>query len=937
MSAFCTETPEGKRCARPCTDGSTCDPGHECVQVSAYGDMLFVCVHRAPRTCRPCVSAEDCVGSYGTAAMLCERLGGFGFCVAGCEDAAGCGGAGWSCVEARGGKRCTPDDGTCPCSARHAEGGVEGACFRTNDVGTCEGRFACLAGGGIGDCDAPEAAVEACNALDDDCDGGTDEDFVTAGECDIENGHGICKGAWVCKDGAQACDGRPPMPEVCNGIDDECDGETDEGFADMDADGLADCADPDVDGDGAANEADVCPYLADPDQLDNDHDGDGDACDADDDDDGVIDTLDGCPFVPNPDQIDIDHDGKGDACDDDIDGDGAGNATDNCPYLPNPGQEDANGNGVGDACDSDADGDGIPNAQDVCPLVADPAQLDDDHDGRGDACDCDADNDGVQNPAQGCPTACEKCDNCPLDPNPKQLDTDGDSLGDACDDDADGDGVPNGEDNCPGTPNHDQLDSNGNGLGDACEGDWDGDGVKNATDVCPWVPDPGQEDLDRDGAGDACDCDMDGDGLSNGGEDPAGDACIPAVPADNCPAIANPDQADLDGDGIGDACDPDRDGDKDPDATDCAPGDPWVHHAAPESCNAVDDNCNGVTDDPDAAGCKLRYWDGDLDGAGTLVAKCLCEAGGGFTADKPGDCNDADPAVHPGATEACANWRDDDCDAQVDEPGASGCAVLHKDADGDGYGADADSMCLCSPWNGYATPTGGDCNDLDKGVFPGQVESCNGKDDDCDAVADGTGSAGCTQFLLDADRDGFGNDADKLCLCKATAPYDAVKGGDCDDDAASSNPAAPEKCNTVDDDCDGATDEQAAAGCREHYMDGDGDGYGALAASKCLCAPAAPFTSTNPTDCNDADAAVSPGATEACNGVDDDCDAQADEPGAAGCETYWRDNDGDAYGVETDSRCLCAPSGKYVAESTGDCNDSDKAVYPGATELCNGE
>jgi hypothetical protein len=99
----------------------------------------------------------------------------------------------------------------------------------------------------------------------------------------------------------------------------------------------------------------------------------------------------------------------------------------------------------------------------------------------------------------------------------------------------------------------------------------------------------------------------------------------------------------------------------------------------------------------------------------------------GYTA-AGGDCNDANPAIHPGATEV-RNGIDDDCDGLVDEG-------LPVDVDNDGY-----------------TTAGGDCNDANPAIHPGATEVRNGIDDDCDALVDegtGTGVACTAPVVIDS-------------------------------------------------------------------------------------------------------------------------------------------------------------------------------------------
>ncbi|HND34233.1 MAG TPA: MopE-related protein, partial [Myxococcota bacterium] len=113
------------------------------------------------------------------------------------------------------------------------------------------------------------------------------------------------------------------------------------------------------------------------------------------------------------------------------------------------------------------------------------------------------------------------------------------------------------------------------------------------------------------------------------------------------------------------------------------------------------------------------------------------------------------------------------------------------------------------------------------------------------------------------------------------------------------------------------------------YRDADADNYGASASSTSACAQPVGYVS-NATDCNDASAAIYPGATEICDSLDNDCDGQTDE-GLS--QTWYRDADADNYGASASSTSACAQPVGYVANAT-DCNDASSAVNPGATEIC---
>ena len=179
---------------------------------------------------------------------------------------------------------------------------------------------------------------------------------------------------------------------------------------------------------------------------------------------------------------------------------------------------------------------------------------------------------------------------------------------------------------------------------------------------------------------------------------------------------------------------------------DCDDTDPAINPDADELCDDLADNdCDGLTDYEDEVDCPCY----DLDGDGYGSDECGGE-----------DCDDSDPAIKPGAYEAC-DAVDHDCSGDP----------YDKDADGDGY---MDEDCL------YGT----DCDDTDPAINPGADEGCDGIDSDCD------GALG----PLEIDDDGDG-----ITECA----------GDCNDLDIQIYPGAPEQCDFRDNDCDGTADEGA--------------------------------------------------------------------------------------------------------------------------------
>lgn len=168
---------------------------------------------------------------------------------------------------------------------------------------------------------------------------------------------------------------------------------------------------------------------------------------------------------------------------------------------------------------------------------------------------------------------------------------------------------------------------------------------------------------------------------------------------------------------------------------DCNDANPVIYPFATESCNFMDDDCDGLTDDADAPVDGQTSWFADIDTDlyGSTVSLILaCNAPAGYISTG-GDCNDGNAAVYPGAPEVCNTW-DDDCDGIADED--IEFVNYYQDTDGDGFGRPDVYLPACAGIPaGYAAVTG-DCNDGNAFINPFASEICNSLDDDCDALID---------------------------------------------------------------------------------------------------------------------------------------------------------------------------------------------------------
>jgi len=227
LSGYCVEGPQGFVCTQTCLED--CPEGWFCKGVSGLGrDLVFVCMPKTKKLCYPCESDSQCTGGR------CVALDDGSFCTYECGDKDPCPST-FSCLTLMTDDVdvdvCIPNSGSCECISG-AEGQLR-PCSIENDHGICFGYETCDPEVGWMDCSAKVAEPEVCDGQDNDCDGAIDDDVPESQPCEHTNDHGTCTGDATCMGPlGWVCQAAQPSAEVCDYNDNDCDGTADEDFMD---------------------------------------------------------------------------------------------------------------------------------------------------------------------------------------------------------------------------------------------------------------------------------------------------------------------------------------------------------------------------------------------------------------------------------------------------------------------------------------------------------------------------------------------------------------------------------------------------------------------------------------------------------------------------------------------------------------------------------
>ncbi|MCB9535088.1 MAG: hypothetical protein H6704_02405 [Myxococcales bacterium] len=913
QSGWCVPFENRNVCTIPCLDEG-CPGGWGCHAVAnTQPDVVFICFPPGNRLCGVCLSDDDCPGGQ------CYALDGINVCGVGCTDDTSCP-QGYTCdtVDDEGTRQCTPVTRSCSCDA--SRDGQVRVCEKVNAQGACFGRETCDAEQGWVGCDAPEPAAEVCNQVDDDCNGFTD-DIVGLGdvcerEVDLDGDRIACSGRLVCTRESldPQCTAPEPMGEACNFLDDDCDGATDEDFptrGELCEVGVGQCRRVGVqicaeDGSAVVCDAEPGEAVA---ELCNGLDDDCDGS-ADEDFPGLNELCsDGVGACRRAGALRCAPDGQTAVC---------------TAVAAEPGPE------ICDGIDNDCDGasdEGYEGLFDPCTVgvgacrrqgfryctedgsavacnAAAAEPVDELCNGVDDDCDGQTDEafDGLQQPCSVGEGLCQRagvtvcsadgaavvCNAEPVEPVDERCN----GLDDDCDGEVD-EAFPTLDDLCDvgvgACARTGILDCNPEGDGVVCTArpaEPQPDRCDGLDNDCDGQTDEGFLELDRACTAGVGACQRNGVFRCNAAGD---DVACDAVPADPGEERCNGLDDDCDGTvdegfpGVDELCSAGIGACRRAGVRVCSPdGAAVVCNAvadAPsdEVCDGVDNDCDGTPDE----------------GYADLLTPCtvgvgLCQRTGVRVCSEDGAGTTCAVEAAPAEEEIC-DGLDNDCDGTSDE-GFDGvntaCTV--------GVGACLrPGVRVCS--------AEGDAVVCDAEPGLAVAETCNGLDDDCDGTTDegydGLNTA-CTV--------GQG-----VCLAAGVRRCSA-DGARVECDAEPGPPAGAERCNGLDDDCDGRTDE-GFAGLNTACTVGQGV---CQAAGVRVCSP------NGATVVCDAEAGQA--APETCNGLDDDCDGRTDEtyanlgaPCSAGVGACLRN------GVRA-----CAPDGASVV--------CDAVAADPQPETCNG-
>jgi hypothetical protein len=305
-------------------------------------------------------------------------------------------------------------------------------------------------------------------------------------------------------------------------------------------------------------------------------------------------------------------------------------------------------------------------------------------------------------------------------------------------------------------------------------------------------------------------------------------------------------------------------------------------------CNGVERCMDGMCLPSSAPACAGT--DRCNEAAETCGGTCVDADGDGACAED--DCDDANPNRFPGALERC-DGADQDCNP----------ATLGPDGDRDGSPA----IDCCNPQSSGTALCGSDCDDTRATVNTSALESCNGRDDDCDSMIDELVQL---TFYRDMDGDNFGDLSMTMQGCSAPTGW-ALAGGDCNDGDARFQPSGTDSCDLVgDDNCSGAPDEgcdcilgatQACGPIAQHMI-----GICLRGTQRCI---GGRWESSCPGSV--------PPAAESCNSLDDDCDGASDDGVCVACPTGYAGVDGMCTDINECDTSACGPTSTGCANMDG--------------------